>query len=40
MSDGSALVPLASFVVPSGGDVEVLFGASDEYESGLSPDEV
>lgn len=40
MSDESALVPLASFVVPSRRDVEVLFGAPDEYESDLSADEV
>lgn len=40
MSDGSAIVPLAAFVVPSGGSAEALFGATDEEGSDLSVDEV
>ena len=40
MSDGSAFVSLASFVVPPGRDVEALFGTPDDYESDLPSDEV
>ena len=40
MSDGSAIVPLAAFVVPPGGSTEALFGGTDEDGSDLSVDEV
>lgn len=40
MSNGSTIVPLASFAVSSGRRVEALFGATDEDESDLPSDEV